>query len=66
MGARKNWIDIFEVLELCQTRVLHPTKHSSKSKGKLKTFSDHQKLKGCVTSRHDELEIKGVLYVEMK
>lgn len=66
MEDRKQGDDIFSGLKVCQSRILHPTKLSSKNEGKHKTFSDNQKLRECVMSRHDELEIEGVLHAKME
>ena len=47
MEARKQWDGIFKVLKkkYCQSEILYLTKLFFKYKGKIKIFSDKQKLR---------------------
>lgn len=50
--ARRSWVASSEYQrENCQPQILYPSERSSKNEGKIKIFSDTQKLKEFITSR---------------
>ena len=68
--TRGSGLMIFKMLKgkkNCHPKILYLAKLSSKSEGKIKTFSDKQKLREFVTTRPDLQETpKGVLQGEME
>ena len=53
LQAKREWQDIFKVLKgkNLQPRLLYPAKISFKIDGKIKSFSDKQKLRECSTTK---------------
>ena len=64
LQARREWQDIFKVLKgkSVQPRILYPARISSKLEGKIKNFSNEQKLQEYINTKPILKEIlKGLL-----